>query len=338
MKGFIKTLEAIIASMIILVTMLYFFTFQVSLGEWSNALVQINAEDSLASIYKSGLLTTFVRQNDKESLNNKLMSMLPRTIGFSTEIRGVPNPNIYIGVMNSSDLALIDSMLDDIIYYKKRNISIHIKEMAWDNIEKETNIIFVSDYNNIDGAELDDFLKRGSVILRQDLIQSDLQNQILSDVFDLVWVSGNPSGNAVFYKYNKANLTSFRISNYFANISGKPIDNQFSGFNTVSRIGTDDKTIVRDDTAAVSYAKVNFNITKYGKGRAVWLAEDSASGSNKEEINNLTTALIMWASGERYNMDYPYEKIRPDIYSKASYVVSEEEVYEIVLTFWRIFY
>ena len=130
MKGFIKTLEAIIASLIILASLTYFFSTPNRVSGWSNALLQTEVEDSLATLYKSGVLETLVKDNNTIELNSRLKQMVPDIVDFSIEIRGIPNPEIRIAVLgDSSDATNLKSILSESVMYKYRMINFYVKNV-----------------------------------------------------------------------------------------------------------------------------------------------------------------------------------------------------------------
>ena len=87
MKGFIKIFEAVVASIIIIAT-LTFFTKPLSVSDWKTASLQIQSQDILASLHKSGILAEAIFKNDTDILNKKIAEMLPNTVDFSLEISG----------------------------------------------------------------------------------------------------------------------------------------------------------------------------------------------------------------------------------------------------------
>ena len=96
MKGFIRILEALMASIILIVSLFYFFGAFVRQSDWDSLAVNTQIRDSIASLDNNGELEAFIYNNDKVGLYNKLKSMLPKNIDFSTIINGMPPPNIYI--------------------------------------------------------------------------------------------------------------------------------------------------------------------------------------------------------------------------------------------------
>lgn len=344
MKGFIKTFEAIVASIIILASLTYFFTLPPRLSGWSDALLQTEVEDSLITLYKSGDLSYFIDNNDGGGLNTRLKEMFPTVIDFSPEISGIPNPDIFISVIgDATDRNNLKSILGDTIVYKNRMINIYVKEASWDDIDPETNVVFLFGYQDLSSYvnKIETLLRNHTTIfIFGDLTQNQVNDGILNETFDLSWSDiGVPSSVGKFHDYENPNITSFRVSNYIFDSFNQSRDADFDGFNTNSRIAINDKSIVESSDARSSFSSINEHISG-DSGRTVWLAgyDFLSAGEDIDRLKNLTRAIIMWASGERYKMDYPYEKTVPDIYSTASHIMPGEDSYEVKIIFWRILY
>lgn len=344
MKGFIKTFEAIMASVIILVSLTYFFTATPRTSGWGDAFLQTEVEDALVILHKSGELSDFVKNNDAEGLNTRLKEMLTKTIDFSPVVSGTPKTDIYISVIgDTNDENNLKAMLGDTLCYNSKTINLYITEASWDNIDPETNIIFLFGYEDLSFQidKVNEFLRNSTTIFMfGDLGWGQVNDGILNNLFGLTWDDvGVPSSTGNFHEYENPNITSFRISNYLRKSCNNSRSIDFNGFYTTSRIQINDKTVVESNDQLSSFASINEYVVD-GKGRTVWLNgyDFLSTGENIEILNNLTKSIIMWASGESYKMNYPYEKSIPDVYSTASFIVPGEESYEVKILFWRILY
>ncbi|MCX6818404.1 MAG: hypothetical protein NT129_00190 [Candidatus Aenigmarchaeota archaeon] len=343
MKGFIRILEAIIASLLLLASLAYFFEPVVKYSKWPDVSESIKAEDALVALYKSGKLEDYVSYSSideleyhKNELTNNLSEMLSKTIAFSVEINGRTNPIIYIGCnCTATEINELNNILSPLTFiYKNRVIDIRINKTTINNIDPRTNILFLFMYENL-GVDpykypIEKFLDSGGTIfMLADLTASQVNDGFLNETFGLKWKSGASSTTGSFYSAGDVNKTSYRIANYYANTSGSSKSDLFNLFNA-NNISVDNRTIV-SITDSYSFVKIN----QLPRGRTVWFADFSMTNSY---IKNLTKAVVMWASGESYKMDYPDNKQIPEFYKNAQYIAADKEPYEINLIFWRVFY
>jgi hypothetical protein len=337
MKGFVRIMEAIVASVIILASLTYFFKLDIMGSAWGDVNLQTQSKDVVASLYKNGLLTTMIRDNDIENLNNQLIKNFQRTIDFSVTIKGIPNAKIYVGCnCTQADINRLVGILSPLTFnYKNRVLEILIREELIENITEVTNVIFIFGYKNLTPvqSQINNFLIRGGTIfVLGDLTQDQANDGIFNTIFGLNWSgTGTPSVDANFYDTSNPENVSFYISKYFANISGLPKNTTFNRFNS-NRISSGKNTIIVDSSGGFSYARVNKNII-YGNGRAVWMS-DYSSGDTK--TNNLTKALVMWSSGEEYKMD-TYKKTVPITYTESGFIIYDQDPYQFIITVWKIF-
>ncbi len=346
MKGFIRILEAIIASLLLLALLAYFFEPVVKYSKWPDVSESIKAEDALVALYKSGKLADYVSyssigelENDKIALTNNLSKMLSKTIAFSVEVNGRPNPIIYIGCnCTATEINELNNILNpETFIYKNRLIDIRIKPVAINEINNmypKPNILFLFDYENLSQEQYkyhaEKFLDSGGTIfMLADLTASQVNDGFLNETFGLNWKNGASSTTGSFYSAGDVNKTSYRIANYYANTSGSSKSDPFNLFNA-NNISVDNRTIV-SITDSYSFVKIN----QLPRGRTIWFADFSMTNSY---IKNLTKAVVMWASGESYKMDVPENKQIPEFYKSTQYIAADKEPYEINLIFWRVFY
>lgn len=349
MKGFIRILESILASIILMGAMAYFFEPVVKYSDWSDTATSVEAGDALIVMGKNGKLDEYINYvnidevdcnkgcSDKVALNGNLSELLPKTVAFSVEVRGRPNPIILIGCnCTNEQKAELENLLSPLIFiYKNRPIEIRIKNVAIsavNSMEPKPDILFIFGYKNLSEAQYKShaelFLENGgSIFMLADLVQPSWLEGFLDEKFGLVWKVGASSTQGEFYNSGNINSTSYRIADYFMNISGLSSSESFN-LNT-NNIDIDYRTII---AAGSSYSFVKVN--QLSRGKTVWFA-NYTTADNK--LNNLTKALVMWASGESYKMDL-YNKNIPEIYSSFHCIFGGEEPYEIRLIYWKVFY
>lgn len=344
MKAFIRIFEALIASLVLLSFLTYFLLPSIY-SKWGDAMLHINVEDSLAVIYKNGSVTEFIKRNDNENLTNLLRKTVSKNVDFSIEIAGIAKPYIRIGcVCNSSEKNKLDEILSPkIFYYNNRRIEILTENGSLDDM-MDSDILFFFGYRSFSESEkikLMNFLGMDkSIFILSDLNNEQINDAFMNEIFGLKSSSqAEPSAVSKFYDSNNASKVSFRIARYFSWIGGN-VDSEFR-FNKqrdFNNVMIDDKTIIKAPPGAdkFSLVKVNYGMIN-GSGRTVWSSNYSYTDNN---INNLTKALIMWASGERLNMD-TYAKNIPTaktFFKYRYFGLLDNEPFEIDLTVWKIFY
>ncbi|MFC2142777.1 hypothetical protein ACFLQN_00050 [Candidatus Aenigmatarchaeota archaeon] len=367
MKGIIRIFEAIIASVILLTTMSFFFTSQF-LPETEDYFLPVEAHDLMGALYVSQQLENYLINNDKESLMLVANDTLPPTTGFSFGISGTPGNNIYVAC-NCTDTELVDvrRMLNITLtspwtfnfIYKERDITIHLEQIDMeDSIPDQTNIIIFYTYQDLSPYRdiIDTFLESGgSLIMISNLDQTQTENEVMNEIFGLEWNNLPPASPGTFYEIDDPVNTSFKIYSYFTGTTQDYEDILIEGtfenniFDELSRVSVNNRTIIQDNNGDNSFVKIKDNIADNGKGKSVWLAEytiyqeDDLPNINKTyHVNDMLRATIMWASSDYYNMDYPVEKPTPDKKIKTSVLSAGHgtnfDPFEAFLTTWRIFF
>src|SRR3989338_11248304 len=259
MKGFAKIFEAIIASVILLASLTFFFVPDVRGSGWDETSLQILNQDALQSVYLNGSLARYVKTDNTIELIAMISSMLPKTVDFSVEVKGIPNNIIYLACVDcsavqTSELTDIFNMTD--FQYKNRNISIRIDEvdLLTESLPDGTNLLFFFDKAKITQheAKINESLSKGiSVFLLSDLTQTDVEGSI-GKMFNLTWggTSGQPGR---FDDVTNASKLSHYTARYYANLSGKYIydvqSESFSAFNTSGvNAGNDGRDAVISDS------------------------------------------------------------------------------------------
>jgi hypothetical protein len=334
MKGFIKILEAIVASVIILTSLTFFFNTQLKETNWGDVYLKIRADDALATLVKSGTVQQAVKNDDATALNsvmlNANLSMMPITVDYSIQIKGIPNPVIFVGCnCTQAEIDTLKSYLQPLDFkYKDRSISMRIEFDNINNIRNETNVLVVFGYKNLNpfSQKLSKFLERDGTIMMIGDLTNETEDGYMNTTFGLKWVGGTRSNTGTFFDPDNENITSFRIAKYYSNLTGAAASFTFAG---AAAIGMDKRTVVTDGT--YSLVKVNGEIVN-GHGRAVWMADPNKD----KQTSNMTKAVMMWASGESFKMDTT-SKTPAQKNFKSSAVVFGSDPYEIILTVWKVF-
>jgi hypothetical protein len=420
MKGFVKILEAFIASIILLAALSFYINPYIQRYDWSKTILETKTKSTLVVLDYSGYLDQLVRGNNKTGLTAKLDSLLPKSIEYSVEVYGIPNPQINIACnCTDSEIDLLKDILQPQTFlFKNREIDLRINKTSLLYIDPRANVLLIFGYKNLSDymLKLNDFLENGGTLfIVTDLNEAQTNDGVFNDIFGLEWdESGgpNPHPEKLFFNTTDPSKKSYKIADYFVNtpirvntsagpgvfyISGDPytIDtvmnetgeyvlfesnyyekgetfvvngydvlvydldanssDEDAGFREYADIGilnkqytfvnptpglnlikVDNKTIL-ETKDGLSASKVNFYITDYGHGRTVWVVDYDKSMT---DWNQLFRSLMLWASGERYNMDL-YEKKTGRVYTQVQYIVSGDTVfepYEITLKVWHIFY
>lgn len=335
MKGFIKILEAILASIMILVALTFYLNVDVKRTNWDSTLLQVRAEDALASVANSGLLTSALYSNNESLVNNTLLDtnleMLPATVEYSLQIKGIPNSIIYIGCnCTSSEIANLEARLSPLDFkYRGRNLSIRISQESISNIQAQTNILLFFNYKDLNpySQNLESFLRNGGTIFMiGDLTQPQVQDGYMNSVFGLTWDGIVRNNVGSFYLRNE-NFTSFNIQKYYINLTNQLSTFAFTGSASIEL--EDGKTIIISGSGT-SLLKTNEGMFD-GNGRTAWMSDYPLS----PETKNLTKAAVMWASGEKFVIGRT--KTIPAQHVETKYVIHDFDTYTAILFVWRIF-
>lgn len=348
MKGFIRVLEAIIASIILIASVSYFFLPALHQSSWDDVVLSTRTKESLIAMEKSGKLASYVKNNDATSLNNDLRKTLPPNIEFSLEVRDIPNDIIYVECWCSeTEKADLESLLAPLRFgYKDREIDVRIQRLDdLNQINSRTNVVFLIGYENLNPyrSALNSFLDNGGTIfLFGHLTENQASDGFMNSVFDLRW-TGNGGGAGRFYNTVTPSKVSYKIAKYYRGLTGKdPTNAVFSEFSGggVNQIEVTDKSVIITSSGnQISYVKINQFIVN-NHGRTVWFSgyDYAKDTPGAQEMKNLTKATLMWASGERYKMDN-FKKTPAPSFSESSLLSSiGDEQFELGLLFWKVFF
>ena len=235
MKGFIKMLEVILAAIIMLTSMSYFFSFQSRNSEWPSALLQSTGKDVLASLDQSGSMRMLVQTNNltesSMGLEYYIRKMLPRTVLYSVELEGIPKPDITIGC--NCTFAERQSLIREMMVFqgyqgnttcmgRRINFTVlgenNLSELLSDT---SVDIIVIFDYIDLSPyqKQIDEFLERRKSILASMDIQQSSVNAYFSGLFGISFKPGSPSTSSRSFR----NFTDYRnlsrtLSGYFAGV------------------------------------------------------------------------------------------------------------------------
>jgi hypothetical protein len=349
MKGFARVFEAIIASIMLIATLTFFFSHEPSTSGWDSATLQMTTQDVLESAYLNGTIAGLAQKNDKASLNNYIVQMLPRTVDFSIQIRGIPNDVIRIACVdcsnaNMTELANILNPLD--FQYHNRPISIRIENISLglNEIKEDTDILFFFDKQKIGNYEnkIKEFLSSGgSIYLLSDLSSGDTGG-LIGSLFNLTGTGSSSQAARISDPYGGWNI-SHNVAKYYANLSSINIGDlsdtfQFSA-NGISAINDDRNIAVGSTDSSKAYIRANHNAWQ-NLGRTVWSADYNRADHNAsatKKADKLEKASIMWASGESYSMDVAKKETAP-VHFKSGLIIFDKDTYIFELIVWRAFF
>lgn len=350
MKGFAKIFEAIIASVIILASLTFFFVPDIKGSGWEDTMIQTLAQDALESAYLNGTLINYIRSDDRTQINTLMSEMLPKTVDFSIEVSGTVNSVINIVCVDCAggDVDELKTILNPVDFsYKERNISIRVQALSLSNndVPKDTNILFFFNKNLIKTYEpkINSTLSNGgSVVLLSDLTQQDAQGTI-GNLFNLTWL-GTSSQTAVFDNVYDGRKVSHYVARYYANISSKNLaditNDDFTVFHASSiKDDSDLKNIAKTPGGGNAFVRANYDIVN-ANGRSVWISDYTRTDHSDrftKAIDNLTKASVMWASGERFRLDITRKEPAP-VNFRTGILVFDKDVYVVELIVWRIYF
>ncbi|HLD39501.1 MAG TPA: hypothetical protein VJB05_04285 [archaeon] len=351
MKGFARIFEAIIASVIILTSLTFFFVPNIKGSEWEDTTIQILAQDALESIYLNGTLTRYVNTDNKTQLNVLMSQMLPKTVDFSFEVSGTVNNIINIVCVDctSGDVDELKAIMNPLEFdYKERKISIRVQSLTLsiNAVPSDTNILFFFNKNLITTYEskINSTLSNGgSIVLLSDITQQDVQGTI-GKLFNLTW-SSPVSATSKFDDLYDGRKVSHNVARYYANISGKNLADistvDFTVFHASNvKADNDFKNIAKPaGINSNAFVRANYNIVN-ANGRSVWISDYTRTDHNDrftKAIDNLTKASVMWASGEKFKLDI-IKKDPAVVNFRTGILVFDKDVYVVELIVWRIYF
>jgi len=234
MKGFVKILEAIIACIILLASLSYFFTSYLRPSGWSDSVLKLEAQDALLVLDKTGEIQNFIKNNES-GLEERLTKMFPETTGFSITISGIPKSKILIACVCSDEEYLeLKKMLmpgtrqpeadlesGGAFLLNGRKIELNIDKKDANNFDlNRADVLVFFDYNKLSGeiSEINKFIERGGgIVAITNLTESDIAG-IFNTIFNLSWSSSDGGVKSVFNDLENPENVSYKISDYFVSV------------------------------------------------------------------------------------------------------------------------
>lgn len=352
MKGFVRVFEAIVASIILIASLTFFFPDSSPPSGWDSTSLEIMAQDAIQSAYLNGTITRFVKTGDKDSLNAYFTQMLPKTVDFSITVRGIPNDIIRVACVDCSagDLSEMQTILAPVDFnYNSRNISIRTEALAWtlNDLNEETDVLFFFDSTRVIlyQSKIRNFLDSGgSVVLLSDIPNQNNLTTPIATIFNLTWQSGSSGSPGTFYDIYNSRNNSHYIAKYFASVNGTYPENiasrQFTVFHSSNiNLSRDMRDAIQDNGLKFAFARAVSGAYN-NHGRAVWINDYTRLNHGlaaTKGTDQLVKAAVMWASGESYSMD-DLPKQPPPVNFKSSILVYDGDLYIFELRIWRAFF
>ncbi len=353
MKGFVRILEAMIASILLLTVLSFFFKIPEINTNWSDSKTSLEMQDAISVLGKFGIIKNSVSNYDATILSRNLTNMLSKSLDFSIDIEGIPNPIILVTCGSCDPVQENDlkTFLDPLQFkYKNRTIEIRITSddlnnfvTSYDVTLVKPNILFIyaSDTNINDLIFRKNVIRRflsngGSVIIYGTMNEAQLENPFIIELLNSTY-SASAIGTYDFIDLNDVNSASYKINKYYSDASNKT-SYDFKNF-TAGNLIKDVKTVVGSDVRSVVYA----NTYVSGKGKALWF---SSFHDYDKDIKNLLKASVMWSS-EKFNFDCaasgPQQCIPKNpgkSYKELRYIEAGNfytEPFTLVIKYWTVF-
>ena len=236
MKGFVKILEAIIACIILLASLSYFFTSRVQQSGWFDAALKLEAQDALTVLDKSGFIQDWIRENNESGLKEKgkLDKMIHETADFAVGVYGIPKSNINVGCYDCSDNEKkdLETMLmpgtrqayEDLesggsFELNGRKIELRVETIDEDDLKNADIVVFFG-YKSLNKPKINELLAQGGgIVAIANLTAGQTNDGIFNTIFNLSWNSGGSgSSNSVFNDITDPRNVSYKIADYFVSV------------------------------------------------------------------------------------------------------------------------
>lgn len=354
MKGFIRILEAILASILLLTVLSFFFTVPQIKTNWADSKTAIEMQDSLSSLSRMDIITKAVSEYNPLILNKNLSVMLSRSVDFSIDVEGIPNPIILVACAdcNPTDEQNLKDLLSPLqFYYKNRSIEIRVETSDLNDFARNVtlvkpNILFVH------GAYIPDLISKklsvrkflqngGSVFIYGNLANNNYVNDpFITELLNATYTDPDGTRNFVFTDAQNPSNVSYKINKYYLDISNETfITNDFENVTSTNVVLKDVKSVFGNNNGkSVIYANTQVSLN----GKAIFFGPMNRDKS----VGNLLKASLMWGS-ERYNFDCtvlgPQQcipKTPAKIYNELKYLEAGNyyaEPFTIIVKYWVVF-
>ena len=258
MKGFIKILEAMLASVILLASVSYFMTSVSYKPSWDDVYIKIQTRDVLMASYRNGSLLSGIQSNNINETYNTT-SGLSKSMDFVLGVDGIPNTQINLGCNCTTDeINILARMLWPLNFsFRNRIIRIAINPMSLSNIDPKTNVLFIFGYKDLKPFrnKINTFLDNGGTILViSDLNWSQVNDGIFNETFGLVWNGTLALTTSAIYNTTDPDKSSYYIAKNFVDVPVRVNTSSGSGEFYLDGIQYTIQTWV-NATTQVSYVK-----------------------------------------------------------------------------------
>ncbi len=361
-KGFIKVVEAIVASIVVLASLTYFFGYHIEPSEWPNSQLKLQSRDSLNVLNTQNLVEDYMKSGDEayvRDLRTYIDSMVSERVGFAIDVVGAPDNIIDIACVycnDNEDIIKEDKAVENrtdpfslVSGFDMRGRKLRFAVSNDNTISKintaneEYDIMFIYGYPTggfIDTADINEkaeiikYLENGGNVILfgplEGIIPAD--EDFIQDVFGITFSASSGSGSNFVDDVDVAGTYSSKIYYYYYNLTGRSSSVSFNGLNT-NLVAKDGNTITFSGDAA------SVHVNKYEKGRAVWFNSYDRSDRN---INSLLQSVLFWLAEDFEIVPEPqFTLTLPSNFFKTYYLMSDVNsffnMYKVGLTMWYIF-
>lgn len=370
MKGFVKILETVIACVILLTSLAFFFTIGYKPDYWTENLIQQRSMDLLVTAENEigSTIKLFHSDPNKVSqLNINIRNNLPSNVEYNLIVEGVPKPKISVACISCSDA--IENMLagnqGEKLMYKGRQIIISVDSASVSDDLMRYDVIL---YSNVADFSADpkviEYLSKGkNVMLLGDITGDDMSDKDtrdkIEDVFSAYYKGTETSTEQARFHNAESNYNSFMIDSYVKSaFTEKPdpadplktlkgrCNSPVFGFNgglSVNPVGiSENSTLITNDG---KFSRMTIS-ERYG-GMGLWLA--MPSNIDDECSKKISQASVMWLSSQGFYMKdanfiaaSPPEGVSlqsvsyPIMFTNGN--IENAEFANIRLVIWRVFF
>lgn len=307
MKGFVHVVEIVIITIVVFVLIYQATSVPTISRDWGKTSLEIQVRDILLSLNKKG-----INWLNKSEVEEELDALLQNTsIRYGLKIENALKENISVGCFcNDTEYFYLKSVLYPFML-NGEYVSFTIYKLDTHNpsFPITFDVVFLADNaKNVSYDQLRSFLSEGKGIVEVvDLTEGDISgDSVQENIFGLKWNSAlTPNSNNITFSIDSES-EFYNIYKYFYNIPNltgwiPPENHTLKNFldpNEKVDAKNGNNIVLKQKATNVPAAIVNNKIFE-GKGRAVWL---SAGNDESVEKKMMLRSLILWASGETYEV------------------------------------
>lgn len=209
-KGFIKVIEAILASFLLFLILFWISTTKEKKDTYELALLATNGRDALASLDKAGILRNYISNNDLNGLKNEIYKVLPFNVRAEIEVVYLNKNIIKIGCNCTYEererlkrMLGINYQEDFSFYFRGRNVRFEILETTGLNEMRNADVIAF--FGCKDLSNYYNYLNEGKSFLMISNVACE------NNLFNLT----PKLGTAEIFIINQNSFEPFRIGEYF---------------------------------------------------------------------------------------------------------------------------